>query len=160
MKKGIYFILTFVFLLMTVWTEVRAQSASTLSKVVLVISSYSSDSQRTAEFMGNFERLLNERKYPYVCHIAYMGYLGFEDCQGWTKKMRDVLDGYETEELAAVVLLGHEAWISYLQPDVTLPDIPFYGCYVNEFGVRFLVSSIFMIPISKITKPNCITTVI
>ena len=135
MKRGIYFILAFIVLFVTAMTEVRAQSASKSSKIVLVISSYSSDSQRTAEFMGNFERLLNERKYPYACHIAYMGYLGFEDCQGWTEKMRDVLDDYETEELAAVVLLGHEAWISYLQPDVALPEIPFYSCYVNEFGV-------------------------
>ena len=127
MKRGIYFILAFIVLFVTAMTEVRAQSASKSSKIVLVISSYSSDSQRTAEFMGNFERLLNERKYPYACHIAYMGYLGFEDCQGCTEKMRDVLDDYETEELAAVVLLGHEAWISYLQPDVALPEIPFYS---------------------------------
>lgn len=111
-----------------------AQSKATAEKPILIISSYSSDSQRTAEFMERFEYVLNEKKYPYVCTIAYMGYLGFEDCHEWKSKMSSVLSRYAEDDLAAVILLGEEAWISYLEQE-TIPDVPFYGCYINEFGV-------------------------
>lgn len=103
--------------------------------MVLVISSYSSDSRKTAEFVETFERLVNERKYKYICTMAYMGYLGFEGCHEWRPKMREVLSRYSEDELAAVVLLGQEAWITYVGLD-ELPDVPFYGCYINEYGVE------------------------
>lgn len=116
------------------FVAVMAQSSPVEKKPVLVISSYSSDSQRTAEFMEEFERVLNEKNYPYVCVIAYMGYLGFEDCHEWKSKMTSVLSRYAEDDLAAVILLGEEAWISYLEQE-TIPDVPFYSCYINEFGV-------------------------
>ena len=113
----------------------QAQESSGEQRVVLVISSYSSDSRKTAEFVETFERLVNERKYKYICTMAYMGYLGFEGCHEWRPKMREVLSRYSEEELAAVVLLGQEAWITYVGLD-ELPDVPFYGCYINEYGVE------------------------
>ena len=106
----------------------------TETKSVLVISSYSSDSKKTAEFVERFERLVSERKYHYSCTIAYMGFLGFEGCHEWEDKLRETLARYSKDELVAVVVLGPEAWISYLDLE-TLPNVPFYGCYINEYGV-------------------------
>lgn len=113
----------------------HAQVTDAKKQTVLVISSYSSDSRRTAEFVETFERLVNERKYKYTCVIAYMGYLGFESCHEWNPKMKETLARYSEEELAAVVLLGQEAWITYVGME-ELPDVPFYGCYINEYGVE------------------------
>lgn len=113
----------------------QAQERSEEQRVVLVISSYSSDSRKTAEFVETFERLVNERKYKYTCTMAYMGYLGFESCHEWRPKMKETLARYSEDELAAVVLLGQEAWITYVGLE-ELPDVPFYGCYINEYGVE------------------------
>lgn len=114
--------------------SLSAQKNGTKKKTVLVVSSYSSDSERTARFMEKFEQLINEKKYNYTSTIAYMGFLGFESSHEWVSDMGNMLKRYSEDELAAVVLLGHGAWISYLeQPDI--PDVPFYGCYMDEFGV-------------------------
>lgn len=113
--------------------SVQAQVRNT-KKTVLVISSYSSDSERTARFMERFEQLMTEKRYNYTSTIAYMGFLGFESSSEWVPNLANKLKQYADDELAAVVLLGQEAWISYLeQPEI--PDVPFYGCYMDEFGV-------------------------
>lgn len=111
-----------------------AFAQETKEKPVLIISSYSSDSRQTAQFLELFEQQLNEHKYPYTCVMSYMGYLGFGSCHEWIPKMRETLKQYQEDDLAAIVLLGREAWISYLELE-EIPDIPFYGCYIDEFGV-------------------------
>ncbi len=116
-----------------VFSPLYAQ-AREVKKTVLVISSYSSDSERTARFMEKFEKLIDEKKYSFTSTIAYMGFLGFESSHKWVSDMSKMLERYADDELAAVVLLGHEAWISYLEQP-RIPDAPFYGCYMDEFGV-------------------------
>lgn len=112
----------------------QAQNREEAKKTVLVISSYSSDSERTARFMDKFEQLIDAKKYPYTSTIAYMGYLGFESSHEWVPKMKEMLSRYAEDDLAAVVLLGHEAWIAYLEQH-EIPQVPFYGCYMDEYGV-------------------------
>lgn len=103
-------------------------------KPVLIISSYSSDSRQTARFLELFEQQLNKNRYPYTCVMSYMAYLGFESSHEWKSKMRETLTRYKDDDLAAIILLGREAWISYLELD-EIPNVPFYGCYIDEFGV-------------------------
>lgn len=114
--------------------ETLAQNAKSKANTVLIISSYSSDSQRTAEFVDKFEKLITEYDWDYVSTIAYMGYLGFESSHEWKPKMSAMLQRYVDDNLAAVILLGHEAWITYLELE-EIPNVPFYGCYIDEFGV-------------------------
>ena len=114
--------------------ETLAQSSESKAKTVLIISSYSSDSQRTAQFVDKFEKMVVEHDWDYVSTIAYMGYLGFESSHEWKPKMATTLQRYVDDDLAAVILLGHEAWITYLELE-EIPDVPFYGCYIDEFGV-------------------------
>ena len=123
-----------VLLCMILVCPLQAQKNDVKRKNVLVVSSYSSDSERTARFLDKFEQLIDEHSYPYVPVVSYMGYLGFESSHEWVPKMQNMLERYVDEELAAVILLGHEAWIAYLEQP-TLPDVPFYGCYIDEFGV-------------------------
>lgn len=113
---------------------IAAQNVADRAKTILIISSYSSDSQRTAQFVDKFEDLILKNNWDYTSTIAYMGYLGFESSHEWKPKMAATLAKYADDNLAAVILLGHEAWISYLELDY-IPDVPFYGCYINEFGV-------------------------
>ena len=134
MMKTKYKIFTLLCFLMVMAGEIMGQTTEDKAKTVLIISSYSSDSQRTAQFMDKFEKHLLEHRWDYSCTIAYMGYLGFESSHEWKPKMAETLERYVEDNLAAVILLGHEAWISYLELE-EIPDVPFYGCYINEFGV-------------------------
>ena len=88
--------------------ETLAQSSESKAKTVLIISSYSSDSQRTAQFVDKFEKMVVEHDWDYVSTIAYMGYLGFESSHEWKPKMATTLQRYVDDDLAAVILLGHE----------------------------------------------------
>ena len=115
MMKTKYKIFTLLCFLMVMAGEIMGQTTEDKAKTVLIISSYSSDSQRTAQFMDKFEKHLLEHRWDYSCTIAYMGYLGFESSHEWKPKMAETLERYVEDNLAAVILLGHEAWISYLE---------------------------------------------
>lgn len=104
-------------------------------RTIAIISSYFNDSRRTTEFIDRFGSLIEERKLPYKLVMNYMAYQSFEGYREWKVRMREVMDQYRDENLAAVVLLGNEAWISYIEQDKLLP-CPYYGVYINEYGLR------------------------
>ena len=64
-----------VLLCMILVCPLQAQKNDVKRKNVLVVSSYSSDSERTARFLDKFEQLIDEHSYPYVPVVSYMGYL-------------------------------------------------------------------------------------
>lgn len=104
-------------------------------RTIAIISSYFNDSRRTTEFIDRFGSLIEECKLPYKLVMNYMAYQGFEGYQDWKSRMREVMNQYQDENLAAVILLGNEAWISYIEQDKLLP-CPYYGVYINEYGLR------------------------
>ena len=101
---------------------------------ILIISSYSSDSRRVTDFINDFQANIPLKSYPYTFTMAYMGYQSLNDCGQWKEMMRETIEMYRKEKIAGVVLLGQEAWSSYLDQEVIL-DVPFYGCYVSENGI-------------------------
>lgn len=113
--------------------EVMAQTHS--EKQILVLSSYSAESQKVKDFLNECETAIKEKNYSYLLTFVYLGFQDFYDCRTWTAEMKQVMDRYKRMDIAAVILLGEEAWSSYLDQDEYLLDAPFYGCHVSEYGV-------------------------
>lgn len=125
------FLLTIALLLsfnLGVWAEKPS------NRHILVLSSYSAESQTVKNFLKECENVISEKKYPYKLTFVYMGYQDFANCREWSAEMKVVMDRYKRLDIAAVILLGEEAWSSYLDQDEYLLDAPFYGCHVSESG--------------------------
>lgn len=103
-------------------------------KSVLVITSYTSDSKRVIDFLNDFDRLKDKQKIHYTFVLENMSLRGLNECGGWSKIMKDILNKYEDKKLGGIILLGQEAWGTYLGLK-TIPDVPFYGCYISERGI-------------------------
>ncbi len=101
---------------------------------VLVISSYTLDSKRVVDFMREFNTLVEEHSVHFTFIMENMGYKDLGGCAEWEQMMQECLDKYKNSDLKGLILLGQEAWCSYLSLDEHL-NVPFYGCYISKNGV-------------------------
>lgn len=104
--------------------------------IILVVASYNPDTRRMSGFISDFEQAIVQKKVPYEIVVEDMGCKGLSEAPQWQERMRDILDRYrKNKQLKAVVLLGQEAWASFLAQGDFPDDIPFFGCYASVNGI-------------------------
>ena len=106
------------------------------TKKILIITSYAGDSKRVTDFLGEFDSVasLKRNKYKYEYLMENMQFRGLSFCNIWPARVKSTLKKHEKENISGIILLGQEAWGTYLGLD-TIPDIPFYGCMISENGL-------------------------
>ena len=125
----------FFLLLALVPGTLRAQVDSR-EGIILVVASYNPDTRRMSGFISDFEQAIVQKKVPYEIVVEDMGCKGLSEAPQWQERMRDILDRYrKNKQLKAVVLLGQEAWASFLAQGDFPDDIPFFGCYASVNGI-------------------------
>ena len=103
---------------------------------VLIIASYNPDTRRMSNFISEFEKGIDREKLPFDIVIEDMGCKSLSEAPLWRKQMGDIFRRYERADLRAVILLGQEAWATYLSCDRFPHDIPFFGGFVSRNGIR------------------------
>lgn len=112
-------------------------SADTGKNPILIISSYNPDSHSTStnlsDFMDEFSRLGGNN--PML--IENMNCKSFSESHRWKERMRRILLKYQTENYPSLVLLlGQEAWASYLsQEESIFTDIPIITAMASRNAV-------------------------
>ena len=125
----------FFLLLALIPGTLRAQIDSR-EGIILVVASYNPDTRRMSGFISDFEQAIVQKKVPYEIVVEDMGCKGLSGAPQWQERMRDILDRYrKNKQLKAVVLLGQEAWASFLAQGDFPDDIPFFGCYASVNGI-------------------------
>lgn len=125
----------FFLLLALIPGTLRAQIDSR-EGIILVVASYNPDTRRMSGFISDFEQAIVQKKVPYEIVVEDMGCKGLSEAPQWQERMRDILDRYrKNKQLKAVVLLGQEAWASFLAQGDFPDDIPFFGCYASVNGI-------------------------
>lgn len=125
----------FFLLLALIPGTLRAQVDSR-EGIILVVASYNPDTRRMSGFISDFEQAIVQKKVPYEIVVEDMGCKGLSEAPQWQERMRDILDRYrKNKQLKAVVLLGQEAWASFLAQGDFPDDIPFFGCYASVNGI-------------------------
>ena len=105
------------------------------SNTVVIISSYPSDSKRVTDFLNEFDRVIEKKNYNMNFVMENMGFRGLNEIGEWRGMMKKIVDKYYNEKnLKGIIILGQEAWTSYLSQDRIL-SVPFYGCFVSENGI-------------------------
>ena len=105
--------------------------------LILIISSYNPETPQTArnisEFMDEYNRLGGKS----VVTIENMNCKSFSEAFQWENRMGDILSKYTGKNLPKlIVLLGQEAWTSYLSQDTLITrDVPIIGGMVSRNAV-------------------------
>lgn len=82
---------------------------------ILVITSYNPDTQKMYENLSNFVDECKQCPQAHVeVSIESMNCKNLSEAHHWKKRMANLLAKYERQPLALVVLMGQEAWASYL----------------------------------------------
>lgn len=104
--------------------------------IILIISSYMSDSKRITDFTFELESYMNNNSMglDYQILMENINLRGLEDITGWRDEIKKAMLNNSTRNIKGIVLLGQEAWTSFLSLD-SIPDVPFFGVYVSKNGV-------------------------
>ena len=87
---------------------------------ILIISSYNPDTRRMASFITEFEQQILASGVPCDIYIETIESKGIADAPMWMSLIDNMITRYESRSLRAIVLLGQEAWASF----VSLGRIP------------------------------------
>ncbi len=87
---------------------------------ILIISSYNPDTRRMASFITEFEQQILASGVPCDIYIETLESKGIADAPLWMSLIDNMISRYENRSLRAIVLLGQEAWASF----VSLGRIP------------------------------------
>ncbi len=105
---------------------------------ILIVSSYNPDTRRMARFITEFEQQILALGIPCDICIETLECKGIADAALWMSLIDNMITRYESRSLRAVVLLGQEAWASF----VSLGRIPEGGmCFCG-----FVCSNGVMLP--------------
>lgn len=93
--------------------------------------------ERFNHFVSDLGEELIERDMPFAITIENMGCRSFSDAPKWNGIMSDILEKYRNKKPKAIVLLGQEAWSSFLsQKEASLfSDVPFFSAFATENGI-------------------------
>lgn len=103
---------------------------------ILLITSYAHDSRQVSEFMQEFEADNYETFYPFEVKIESMGIIGLEQCTEWRNDILNILNRQNLKYLKAIIIIGQEAWATYMSLGDQRPDVPFFGTGISKMGLE------------------------
>lgn len=106
----------------------------TQKETILIISSYNPDTQRMSSFIEDFEKQMVSYRMNYQILIEDMACKNVDDYREWKSTMQVVLDRYKSMSIKAIILLGQEAFTTFVALDEH-PNIPFFACFASVNGV-------------------------
>ena len=72
---------------------------------------------------------------PCDIYVETLECKSINDAPIWMSQTENMISRYENKGLRAIVLLGQEAWASFVSLDSFPQDIPFFGCYASTNGI-------------------------
>ena len=104
------------------------------NSTILIIASYNPDTQRS-DFISEFERDMAESGDNYNIVVEDLGCKGLSDIRFWGRRMEEIFSRYDIKNLRAVILLGQEAWATFLARKKFDMETPFFGCFASTNGI-------------------------
>jgi len=139
MMKKILLTLFLIFPI-TVFAEHQKNNGS---DIYLIISSYNPDTQRMSDFITDFENIVTERGEKADIVIEDLGCKSFsEESFMWKNQMKNTLNKFRKSNLKAIILLGQEAWASFLSQDSIPKGVPFFSSFASVNGIELPKDSV------------------
>lgn len=108
---------------------------SSLNGTILIIASYNPDTQRMSDFISVFEKDMAGSGDNYNIVVEDLGCKGLSDIRFWNGRMDEIFSRYDVNGLRAVILLGQEAWATFLARKQSDMKVPFFVCFASTNGI-------------------------
>ena len=102
---------------------------------ILIVSSYNPDTRRVARFITEFEQQILALSIPCDICIETLECKGIADAALWMSLIDNMITRYESRSLRAVVLLGQEAWASFVSLGRIPEGVMCFCGFVSSNGV-------------------------
>ena len=102
---------------------------------ILIFSSYNPDTRRMARFITEFEQQILALGIPCDICIETLECKGIADAALWMSLIDNMITRYESRSLRAVVLLGQEAWASFVSLGRIPEGVMCFCGFVSSNGV-------------------------
>ena len=102
---------------------------------ILIVSSYNPDTRRMARFITEFEQQILALGIPCDICIETLECKGIADAALWMSLIDNMITRYESRSLRAVVLLGQEAWASFVSLGRIPEGVMCFCGFVSSNGV-------------------------
>ena len=102
---------------------------------ILIVSSYNPDTRRMARFITEFEQQILALGIPCDICIETLECKGIADAALWMSLIDNMITRYEGRSLRAVVLLGQEAWASFVSLGRIPEGVMCFCGFVSSNGV-------------------------
>lgn len=115
--------------------EMDSGVSPTEKKAILILSSYNPDIKRMNRFISDFESTIVSKSTEYNIFIEDLNFKGIDEATTWKSTFNQVFNKYKDTNVKAVILLGQEAWATYLSLGNDRPNVPFFGSIASENGI-------------------------
>ena len=103
---------------------------------ILIISSYNPDTRRMSSFITEFERQVVASGVPCDIYIETLECKSINDAPLWISQTDNLITRYESKGgLRAIVLLGQEAWASFVSLGRIPKEVMCFSCFVSSNGI-------------------------
>lgn len=102
---------------------------------ILIVSSYNPDTRRMSSFISDFEQRIVSSDVPCDIYVENLECRGVDDAPIWMEQTRSVIRRYESTGLRAIILLGQEAWASFVSLGSYPRNVQIFGCFASANGV-------------------------
>ena len=102
---------------------------------ILIVSSYNPNTRRMARFITEFEQQILALGIPCDICIETLECKGIADAALWMSLIDNMITRYESRSLRAVVLLGQEAWASFVSLGRIPEGVMCFCGFVSSNGV-------------------------
>lgn len=112
----------------------HAQQASGRESI-LIISSYNPDTRRMSSFITDFEQRVVASGIPCDIYIETLECKGIADAPQWISLTDNLIKRYESHGLRAIILLGQEAWSSFVSLGHYPEGVMVFSCFASANGI-------------------------
>lgn len=103
---------------------------------ILIISSYNPDTRRMSSFITEFERQVVASGVPCDIYVETLECKSINDAPLWISQTDNLITRYESKGgLRAIVLLGQEAWASFVSLGRIPKEVMCFSCFVSSNGI-------------------------
>ncbi|MEG2614352.1 MAG: ATP-binding protein [Alistipes sp.] len=131
--KRLFFLL--ICSLLSISSLQGAPKRDNTSKTILIISSYNPDTRRMSNFISEFEQQIVKSKMPYEIFVENLECHEIADAPIWMTQMERIINRYEQQNLCAIILLGQEAWASFVSLGHCPKQVQIFGCFASTNGI-------------------------
>lgn len=120
-----------VLLIICCCSPLSAKYSPTSSDYVLIVTSYNPDTKRMSGFINGFADALDAIEGKYNIRVENIACRDYNDSHDCIAKVASAIERNSGAGLKAVILLGQEAWASFLALPDPIDDVPCFACYAS-----------------------------